>query len=120
MIHQHWNVKKKNNERPVLLIVKRKPVVQVVDTRLIAESSFYELNGVQSAIYLACDEAMSINRLRDDFKGKGISHNALDKAIKYLVDMKLMLNTGNRILSLAINSSYLPFPKPAEYPLGLL
>ncbi|MBU1055143.1 MAG: RiPP maturation radical SAM C-methyltransferase [Proteobacteria bacterium] len=109
----------KELDRPELLIVRKASNVYIIDTRPIAVRTIHELDGLEAKIYLACDAAQKIDVLRKTFINKeGASSNDFDKTVKFLIDQNLLLIIDDRILALAIELPYRPFPKPTDYPAG--
>lgn len=98
-------------ERPRLEMTRDGDTLRIVDTRSCAVASAYTLTDVRARVYAACDEAVERSALRDR-----LAVDAFDDAVQSLIDEKLLLDFGGRLLALAVdvtNRRALPLPNPA-------
>ncbi|HYN23048.1 MAG TPA: RiPP maturation radical SAM C-methyltransferase, partial [Thermoanaerobaculia bacterium] len=70
----------------------------IYDTRPAAVESLTFLDGQARDLYLACDEITSIGQLA---KGLGADRNTIERLLGPLLDKRLLLRQGDRVLGLA-------------------
>ena len=74
----------------------------IYDTRPAAVESLTCLEGKARELYLACDEITSIEQLT---KGLGADRSTVERLLGPLLDKRLLLRQGERVLGLAIDRS---------------
>jgi ribosomal peptide maturation radical SAM protein 1 len=101
-----------SEDSPVLSMITIGSNVQIHDTRPIAYAPSMILNGLEAEIYLACNEAMRVERIYETFGQKGKYQAELDDTIGNLIERKIMLRVDDRLLSLAFQAHFIPRKNP--------
>jgi ribosomal peptide maturation radical SAM protein 1 len=92
--------------------------IHIRDTRPAAVGSSFDLQGVESEIYLACEKARRRKSLYDQLKKEGHDRREVESAIHRLLDYKLMVELDGRLLALAVCEPLADIPKKIDYPGG--
>jgi ribosomal peptide maturation radical SAM protein 1 len=96
------------HQRSALVALDRRDRLLIWDERPIASEKLTVLSGVQRVIYLACDRARSLAQLRRtaaEWMGEACSRDHLRSLLQPLLTGRLMMEQGDRFLSLAVLAS---------------
>jgi ribosomal peptide maturation radical SAM protein 1 len=115
-----WSVTFISQNRPVLSMRVGEKVIILRDTRPVAVAPSFCLEGVQRALYLACDRAEDEMNVRKLLQDKGFSSADVDAAVQNLLESKLLVRVDQRLLALAVEEPYLEYLPTDQNPLGYI
>ena len=83
--------------------------IMIHDTRPVSYKNNFELNKLESEIFLFTDETKSIGEVNGNFCSAYKSED-IEKAVQSLIDKKISIRHKDRLLSLAIAASVPDYP----------
>jgi ribosomal peptide maturation radical SAM protein 1 len=92
----------KAHQRSFLLAIRRKKSLIIIDTRPCAQRFWHRLVGVQRRVYEFCDKAQTVKQICSALES--VRHSELESILDSFVRAKLMIYSGGRYLSLAVDS----------------
>ncbi|MEW6363686.1 MAG: RiPP maturation radical SAM C-methyltransferase [Acidobacteriota bacterium] len=113
-----WKIAFWSESAPCLIMTVTDSAVRIRDTRPVAVASSFVLEGVEREIHLACDAAVGWRRLLNQMVARGHSRAEVEAAAHSLLDRKLMIEVGGRLLALALCEPATALPERSEYPGG--
>lgn len=113
-----WIESFQKNDKDILEYRRTGDKTLIHDTRPIAVKKYHELDEVHSQVYLACDKALSVKDIKNEFGN--IDDKAIDAALKSLVNSKLMLEHKGKYLSLAVEADDYQLATDDMFPCGYL
>lgn len=107
------------SEKPPTLTMKFDDDKLIVeDTRPVAVRSIFQLEGIFKEIYIACDGATKESEIRKMCLEHGESDAAIDAAVQFLLDHKLIMSIDKRLLALAIEAPSVVYSPKDQNPMG--
>jgi len=113
-----WKLAFWSGSPPCLDMTVTESSIHVRDTRPVAVGSSFVLEGVEREVYLACDEAIGMRRLMNVLGSRGHGKDSVQAAVQTLLDRRLMVRLGGRLLALAVQEPIVALPERSEYPGG--
>jgi ribosomal peptide maturation radical SAM protein 1 len=114
---------KPNQSRPLLNMREEEGAIVITDTRPCALESEIVIKGLAARIYRTCDSAKTPPRIVKCLnRGSRVRHiwDDLQPAVEELLQRRVMLKLGGRLISLAVREPQRPMPSFDEYAGGSL
>ncbi len=113
--------KKASEDRPVLEMRREDGCVRIKDTRPCAVEKEIVLEGLEAAVYVACDAAQTqeqlLKALAEDC-GREVAWGEVAPVVEQMGAHKILMQLEGRYLSLAVEAPCIPLQSLDEYPLG--
>lgn len=101
-----WRLSFWGENPPVLEVEDDGETLHVRDTRTCAQEKNFLVTGLDRAVYLACEEAPSEDRVMEE------------AAVRRLIERKLVLPLDRRLIALGLRGPLPPLPGLADFPGG--
>ncbi len=118
-VHQ-WTRAFYADERPVLSVRITDAGCHFRDTRPVASDASCHLEGTVAQTYLNCEDAPTRAELNRRLARQGMTESDFRRTIQELLDRKLLLALGSRLISLAVPEPIPDLPNLGDYPGGVL
>lgn len=116
-----WGELFAGRKRPTLVMVEGQTGTLLWDGRPCARESLIVLDGLRHAVHHACRRPRSRESLLRELPGETgqpVASGELEEAVRDLVERRLLLRLGGKMLSLATRVPRLPLASMFEYPGG--
>ena len=113
-----WKIAFWAENAPCLTMAVTDSAIHIRDTRPVAIAPSFLLQGVEREVYLACDAALGLRRLVSQVVSRGYAKTEVDAAVETLLQHKLMIMSGGRLLALAVCDPMAALPERNVYPGG--
>jgi ribosomal peptide maturation radical SAM protein 1 len=104
---RRWRAAFSSRPRPRLVVKESQNTMQFEDTREVASARFFEIAGLEMAIYACAHEGITPANLLNKLRGEGLfdsSEADVREAIEHLLDKKVVASVSGRLLGLAVRT----------------
>ncbi len=116
-----WQASFRSRTRPVLSMIDRDGVLDIIDTRRCATERRRSLKDLDRAVLLACDQAPTLPKLTEAIvaqTARPVGEHEIASVVDWLITENLILPIDNRLVGLAISGVMPPLPTETEFPGG--
>jgi hypothetical protein len=115
-----WSRHFEDGMPPVLSMSAHEDTIEIYDTRSCAVARRHILDGIDAAVYRACEPAAGANEIRRRLAFPETGSQSVQAALDKLRDLRLVLTLNDRYLALAVPGDSPSILADEEFPGGCL